>query len=186
MKQLEMEHNTSSIAFEILGPPRLSKLLHEANLLKIGFSGVKSVLQADARNISAKLSEIVQKNSDLRAQIISIGIPILMPDGKTLLRGNDIKVPTREHQDENELKITSAAIDTWAHDGWVDLRPENMNIWKKRLSAIVNEVSSLAETDTSSRFMRTPEYWDRFQSIDPGKIVGWIFTEEEKGLRMKA
>ena len=186
MKQLEKEHNVSSVAFEILGPPRLSKLLHEANLLKIGYNDVKSVLQTDARNLSAKLSEIVQKNSDLRAQIISIGIPILMPDGKTLLRGNDIKVPSRERQDENELKITTAAIDTWAHDGWVDLRTENMNTWKKRLSMIVNEISSLAETDTSSRFMRTPEYWDRFQSIDPGKIVGWIFTEEEKGLRMKA
>ncbi|MGD0337866.1 MAG: short-chain dehydrogenase [Bacteroidota bacterium] len=186
MKQLEKEHNVSSIAFEMLGPPRLSKLLHEANLLRIGYSDVKLVLQTDARNLSAKLSEIVQTNSDLRTQIISIGIPILMPDGKTLLRGNEIKVPSRPSREENELKITSAAIDTWAHDGWVDLRPENMNTWKKRLSLIVNEVSSLSETDTSSRFMRTPEYWDRFQSIDPGKIVGWIFTEEEKGLRMKA
>jgi hypothetical protein len=186
MKQLEKEHSVSSIAFEILGPPRLSKLLHEANLLRIGYSDVKSVLQTDARNLSAKLSEIIQRNSDLRTQIISIGIPILMPDGKTLLRGNDIKVPSRQRQDENELKITSGVIDRWAHDGWVDLRTENMNTWKKRLSTIVNEVSNLAESDTSSRFMRTPEYWDRFESIDPGKIVGWIFTEEEKGLRMKA
>ncbi len=186
MKQLEKEHNVSSIAFEILGPPRLSKLLHEVNLLRIGYGDMKSVLHTDARILSAKLSEIIQTNSDLRTQIISIGIPILMPDGKTLLRGNEIKIPSRQNRDENELKITSAAIDTWAHDGWVDLRPDNMNTWKKRLSLIVNEISSLAETDTSSRFMRTPDYWNRFQTIDPGKIVGWIFTEEEKGLRMKA
>lgn len=186
MKQLEKDHAVSSIAFEMLGPPRLSKLLHEANLLRIGFSDVQSVLQIDARSLSTKLSEIIQTNSELRTQIISIGIPILMPDGKTLLRGNEIKIPSRDRHEENELKITSAAIDAWAHEGWVDLRPENMNVWKKRLSLIVNEVSGLSETDTSSRFMRTPDYWDRFRSIDPGKIVGWIFTEEEKGLRMKA
>ena len=29
----------------------------------------------------------------LRSEIISIGIPILMPDGKSLLHGNEMKIP---------------------------------------------------------------------------------------------
>jgi len=44
----------------------------------------------------------------------------------------------------------------------------------------------LAATETSSRYLRNNEYWKNFTEIDPGKIVGWIFTEEEKGKRMKA
>ena len=34
LKALEEEHKTKSVAFEILGPPRLSKLLYEAYLLQ--------------------------------------------------------------------------------------------------------------------------------------------------------
>jgi hypothetical protein len=34
--------------------------------------------------------------------------------------------------------------------------------------------------------MRNSAYWDNFKEIDPGKIVGWIFSEEEHGKRMKA
>ena len=47
-------------------------------------------------------------------------------------------------------------------------------------------VEALSETETSSRYLRNNEYWKNFTDIDPGKIVGWIFTEEEKGKRMKA
>jgi hypothetical protein len=29
-------------------------------------------------------------------------------------------------------------------------------------------------------------FWENFETIDPGKLVAWIFTVEEKGKRMKA
>jgi hypothetical protein len=184
MCKLEKENCVDSIAFEMLGPPRLSKLLHEANLLQVAFNDFKSVLQSDPKAMSQKLESIITTNADLRTRIISIGIPILMPDGKTLLRANEIKIPV--FQGENELRITKNSIDSWAHQGWVDLRTENMKVWKRRLSDIMSRVDSIPEEDSSSRFMRTTEYWDQFRSIQPGKIVGWIFTEEEKGERMKS
>lgn len=184
MKQLEQEHNAHSIAFEFLGPPRLSKLLYEAYLLKLAFGSVKDVAKTAANVISARLGTLLKENAELRAQIISIGIPILLSDGKTLLRGPEIKIPP--YRGENELKITDRALNAWAHDGWVDLRVKNMEHWKSRFEIIMSQVEEIPHGDTSSRHFRNSTYWDDFKEIDPGKLVGWIFSEEEKGKRMKA
>jgi hypothetical protein len=184
MERLEKIHNIDSVAFEMLGPPRLSKLLFESFLLKLGFKDMVTVVKADKNALSKKLTEIIKKDSDLRSKIISIGIPILMPDGKTLLRGSDIKIPP--YRGETELSINKNNIDLWAHDGWVDLRANNMQAWKDRLNKIIREIVQIPKDDTSSRFMRTKEYWKDFKAIEPGKIVGWIFTVEELGERMKA
>lgn len=184
MKHLEKEHHAESVAFEMLGPPRLSKLLYEAHLLKKLYGTVNAVLKKPAKTMSADITALIRKDAALRSQIVSIGIPILMPNGKTLLRGSEVKIPA--FRGVNELPVTPAAIEEWAHAGWVDLRPSNMQHWKKRLSIIKNEVEHHVANDTSSRNFRTPEYWGNFDEIDGGKIVGWIFTEEEKGKRMKS
>ena len=184
MKQLEQEHNVHSIAFEFLGPPRLSKLLYEAYLLKLAYGGVRDVAKATAKAISAKLESLIGEDAQLRSQIISIGIPILLADGKTLLRGPDIKIPP--YRGDNELKVTDKTLNAWAHDGWVDLRTENMERWKTRFQIIIRQVEDIPRGETSSRQFRNSSYWDGFKEIDPGKLVGWIFTEEEKGKRMKA
>ncbi len=183
-EKLEEEHQTRSIAFEILGPPRLSKLLYEAYLLQLAFGDVASVTKTPAKGIAQKLESLIRGDAQLRAQIISIGIPILLPDGKTLLRGPDIKIPP--YRGENELKITEKTLEAWAHDGWVDLRITNMEHWKKRFEIIAEQVRQIPEQDTSSRRLRNKAYWSHFREIDPGKLVGWIFSDEEKGQRMKA
>ncbi len=184
MEQLEKEHNVNSVAFEILGPPRLSKLLYEAHLLRLGFTNMHAVVKTDAKQLSKKLTEIIQANQRLRAEIISIGIPILLPDGKTLLRGNEIKIPP--YRGENEMKITEKNVNDWARDGWIDLRTSNMELWKSRFKKVFEFAEDIPKGETSSRYMRTKEYWKNFSEINPGKIVGWIFTEEEQGKRMKA
>ncbi len=184
MKQLEQEHNVHSIAFEFLGPPRLSKLLYEAYLLKLAYGGVRDVAKATAKAISAKLESLIGEDAQLRSQIISIGIPILLADGTTLLRGPDIKIPP--YRGDNELKVTDKTLNAWAHDGWVDLRTENMERWKTRFQIIIRQVEDIPRGETSSRQFRNSSYWDGFKEIEPGKLVGWIFTEEEKGKRMKA
>lgn len=184
MENLEKTFGVDSVAFEMLGPPRLSKLLFEAYLLKLGFNDMITVAKTNPEKLSKKLTEIITKNQNLRAQIISIGIPILMPDGKKLIRGNEIKIPP--FRGENEFQIDQNKINLWAHDGWVDLRISNMKLWKSRFLKIFKEIEKIPKGDTSSRFLRTPEYWKNFRDIEPGKIVGWIFTIEELGERMKA
>jgi len=184
MRKLEAEHNVRSIAFEMLGPPRLSKLLFEAHLLRSTFVTIKGVLASDPREISKTLEHYIFSERRLRAEILSIGIPILLSDGKTLLRGTTVKIPP--YRGENVLPITPENIDTWAHDGWVDLRVSNMERWQNRFRQIMAEVESIPAADTSSRFLHTAEYWNHFDELDEGKVVGWIFIVEEKGRRMKA
>ena len=184
LKALEEQHQTKSIAFEILGPPRLSKLLYEAYLLQKTFGTIKAIAKATPRQMTERMEALVKENKELRSQIISIGIPILLSDGKTLLRGKEIKIPP--YRGENEIAITETAMEAWVHDGWVDLRVENMARWKARFTAIVKDAEETVTRDTSSRHFRTRLYWENFEEIDPGKIAGWIFSEEEKGKRMKA
>jgi hypothetical protein len=184
MKKLELEHGVDSVAFEMLGPPRLSKLLYEAYLLKIAFGDVRTVARTDTTILSRRLLDLVQADDQLRSYIISIGIPILLPDGISLVRGTTIKIPP--HRGEPEVPITAKLIDQWAHDGWVDLRERNMKLWRERFRRIIDEVERLPEGETSSRTMHNRAYWKNLTEIDPGRICGWLFTYEEKGRRMKA
>lgn len=184
LQKLEKEHGVDSVAFEMLGPPRLSKLLYESYLLKLCFGDIRTVIRTDARTMSRRLMDLIEIDEQLRSQIISIGIPILLPDGTSMLRGETIKIPP--HRGEDSLPVTPRAIDRWAHDGWVDLREKNMKLWLQRLEGISRMVDHLPEGETSSRTMNNREYWKNMSEIDPGKICGWIFTYEEKGKRMKA
>jgi len=184
MTNLERAHKVDSVAFEMLGPPRLSKLLYEAYLLKRSYPDMRAVAGSKPEEMSRRLTRLVEKDVRLRSQIISIGIPILLPDGKSLLRAAEIKIPP--FRGEDELSATSANINKWAHDGWVDLRVPNMRRWKRRMHDILEMVEKMPAHDTSSRTLDTREYWNNFSEIDPGKVCGWIFTYEEKGKRMKA
>ena len=184
LQQLEKDHGVDSVAFEMLGPPRLSKLLYESYLLKLCFGDIRSVTRSDATTMSRRLTDLIEIDDRLRSRIISIGIPILLPDGKSMLRGATIKIPP--DRGDEALPATPKSIDRWAHDGWVDLREKNMTIWLRRLTEIRRMVENLPAEETSSRVMRNRDYWKNLAEIDPGKICGWIFTYEEQGKRMKA
>jgi hypothetical protein len=181
---LEKAHDVDSVAFEMLGPPRLSKLLYEAYLLKLCFRDMLKVMRSDAGALSKAVADRVRTDAAVRSHIISIGIPILLPDGKSLLRGPVMKIPPSHG--ESQSKITPVKINLWAHDGWVDLRKSNMQRWKARFANIHAMAEKIAPGDTSSQHMYNAAYWDHFLDIEPGKVAGWIFSYEEKGMRMKA
>jgi predicted phage-related endonuclease len=61
-----------------------------------------------------------------------------------------------------------------------------MERWKNRFEIIMEKVRQIPYQETSSRNMQNKAYWSNFKEIDPGRLVGWIFSEEEKGKRMKA
>jgi hypothetical protein len=183
MHELVEEHGVDSVAFELLGPPRLSKLLWEADLLRRVAGTMASVCEAAPEDLAARWERLILEDATLRSEIISIGIPILLSDGKRLLRGPEIKIPS--FRGENEYVVTDELIDRWAMDGWVDLRVENVKVWQRRMGDILEEIRSIPETDTSSKYDRNREYWLEDKEINIGKVVGWIFSMEEKGLRMK-
>ncbi len=183
MNKLVAEHNDDSVAYELLGPPRLSKLLHEANLLKRVAKSINGVLAADAGDLSAKITAMVEEDADLRSRIISIGIPILLPDGKKLLRAPSVHVPKDPWK--TEFDINAESINKWADGGWVDLRVENMKKWQDRLAKLMAEAEATPESDSSSWSQRNRDFWDADNSLNEGEVVGWLFIEEDKGRRIK-
>ncbi len=184
LANLEKEHNVASVAFELLGPPRLSKLLYEIHLISLHCRSMKEVLKMEAGELSQLCLDTVTNNSQLRSEILSIGIPILLPDGENLLRGNNIKIPA--FRGENILDINKENIERWSNEGWVDLRTVNMVKWKKRISELIEESESISLINTSSQHVRTRDYWKNYDDINIGKICSWLFIHEEHGKRMKA
>ena len=184
MRHLMQDHQCESIAFELLGPPRLSKLLYEAHLLKLVSGNMKDVCDAEPETLSSRLEERILNSQSLRSTILSIGIGILLKDGKRLLRGPSMKIPA--FYGERSFAVSPDSIDRWAKDGWVDLRTSNVVTWQCRFRRIFEEVESIPREDTSSRFEWDRSYWLEDKKIDIGKLVGWIFAYEEQGLRMKA
>ncbi|KAA3616174.1 MAG: short-chain dehydrogenase [Calditrichaeota bacterium] len=183
MQDLMEENNCPSVAFELLGPPRLSKLLFEGHLFKLAFKTMANVRNATVTEMSKKLEKIISEDKKLRSEIISIGIPILMPNGKQLLRGPTMKIPP--YRGEPEFEVTPDNIRKWSYDGWVDLREENMLLWKKRFDGIYEEMYLLADDNTSSEYDRDVSYWLEDDTINTGKVAGWILANEEQGARMK-
>jgi hypothetical protein len=183
LSDLEKKHDIHSVAFEMLGPPRLSKLLFEIQLIKTIAGTMKNISTFSAKKLSLLCTELIKNNHNLRNEILSIGIPILLPDGKTFLRGAEMKIPV--FTGDKEIPLDKAKINRFAYEGWLDLRPSNMNAWLKRIKAIMDEAIAISEKDTSSLHVRTKQYWNYFEEISIGRVVSWIFIHEEKGTRMK-
>lgn len=183
LSRLEEEHGIDSVAFELLGPPRLSKLIFEAYLMRKLYGSINNVLKADSKELSDKAFEMIKTNDELRSQMLSIGLVIMLPDGKSYLRGKDVKIPLREGNDV--LVADQAQIDKWCYEAWVDLRPSNFDDWKDRFTAIKKQLDSHRANDSSSRYNYNEEYWKGFETINEGKIVGWVFENEDHGWRFK-
>jgi hypothetical protein len=187
-RELEHRHQVDSVAFEILGPPKLSKLLFEAHMLKRVFRTLQAVAGSSPETMTEALTRLVKDDAHLRSQAISIGIPILMADGASLLcaeRGR------RDHRWEWQTwQITPAALNRWAETEWIDLRIANMARWQQRVVNILYEAEILPspDFDSSSRWgrpMADPATWQLEPEMNIGEIVGWLFINEEGGGRMK-
>jgi NAD(P)-dependent dehydrogenase (short-subunit alcohol dehydrogenase family) len=170
LDQLQAQHGVDSVAFEILGPPRLSKLLFEAHLLKMAYGTIYEVQGPSPSEISWTLTGLIRERPELRQGMISVGIPILLADGAHLLRGPMIKSSTAEL-------------------GWVDLRAENMARWQERLWKLASDVERQLGGDSSSRYertYRTARRWQARDTFDIGEVVGWLFVHEDHGERVKS
>jgi hypothetical protein len=183
LRALEKEKGVRSVAFENLGPPRLSKLLFEVDLLAEGFGTMAKVRAATPGEMSERAAALLRETPRRRSEIVSIGIPVLLPDGR-LLRGPDCKIPVVAAPTDTR-EVTPEAVEEWAHAGWVDLREANMAVWKQRFERIEEEVAAIPTSDSSSRYLRDRQFWGEGGAIQPGKIVGWVFATEEQGARMK-
>lgn len=180
MNELQEQHGAHSVAFEQLGPPRISKLLFEAHLLRLAFGTMAAVREATPDEVRDRLDRLVRNQPDVANQVVSIGVPILLDSGE-ILRGPRTLVPAGLKDEP----VTPDKLESWVRDGWADLRRANCEKWIERFRRIHEEIEAIPDHDTSSRHLRNRRFWGGEQLIRPGKIVGWLLEAEDGGWRIK-
>jgi hypothetical protein len=179
LARLESETGTHSVALGQLGPPELSKLLWEAELLRVEYGTLEAVASAVADDASARLASRLQAMPDLRDTVTSLGLGILMPDGQRLLRGPFLRIP--EVPGKRTVAMTVADRDRWADKGWVDLRATNVKRWQRRFD--VMHAAGAHHPEAGSDSVRLDTY--PFAGIEIGVVVAWVFANELGGFRIK-
>jgi len=178
----EKQSGISSVALGRLGPPELSKLLFEAHLLKVAYGSLARIADEDvAPEAMSDRSVSVLVSSGVSRQAPSIGIPVLMPDGKAILRGPRINVPEPRGHETSAVIEDARSIDRWARKGWVDLRPANMAVWKQRFERMLTARAELRDTGSAAATIQT-YMGDGFEI---GEVVAWVFNNEMGGYRIK-
>jgi len=158
----------------MLGPPRLSKLLFESAILRRLHGTLDRVAALEAEATAAAALELIRDDGDLRSRILTIGLPILLPDGGSVLRGAEVKIAPED----------GSASDQRLYDaGWVDLRPANWRKWCERARRMLAELAASPGPEHGSR--ADAELNDRGVAIRPGRIAAWVFRHEDRGGRIK-
>jgi len=174
LEELEEEYGTRSVAFEMLGPPRLSKLLFEAHLLERLFGTLGKAAKLDPQKTAEAAEALLMADEDLRVNIVSIGIPIISAAGDKVFRGPVLKV-----KPEADGAVDARLIAR----GWVDLRPTNWELWRDRIGRYLEEVTHAPSPDEGS--IADVDLASRKNDIRPGAAAAWIFKKEDGGERVK-
>jgi len=174
LRALEGEAGRRAVAFEMLGPPRLTKLLWESYLCALLRPTVRALADSRAGELSAAAHARIERDTVLRSHILSVGIPILTPDGDRVYRGRQVAVPG----DGGDPRSA-------APRGWVDLRPEQFGVWITRAREMVAQAERRARCSTESG---SGVDWTAIGADDPIEPAGfatWVFRFEDRGERIK-
>jgi len=172
LEALAAEDGAPSVAYEMLGPPRLSKLLFEAEALRRAAGSLEAALAFTPEGLAAAVAARFDQDAALRRAALSVGLPILRADG-TILRGPEVSVPP-----DSDLDRTAAR-------GWIDLRPANWAHWLERLRAIRELLRREPPMERGSRSDLGPAERQRLEALRPGALAAWIFCVEDGGERRK-
>lgn len=178
LEGLEAATGTHSVALGQLGPPELSKLLWEAELITLIRQTVPHALRATPEQLSAEATALLADRRNLADTIGSLGIPILAADGITLRRGPFVRIP-EVVPGETEVPMTPQDRDRWAAKGWVDLRPANFAVWQERLRRIAAEGAEKGLTGSA----RVAAGIQETEDIRAGAVVAWVLANELGGHR---
>ena len=176
---LEAQTGSHSIALGQLGPPELSKLLWEAELLRLEFGTLAATGEVDAETMSRRVAERLATLPDLRDTAASLGLGILTADGAHQLRGPLLRIP--EIPGEDHAEVSSAAIDGWAEKGWIDLRAENFARWQRRFEAM--HAAGAPDPASGSDDASLESF--PFEDIRVGAVAAWVLANEHEGFRIK-
>jgi hypothetical protein len=172
---LERETKSRSVAYEMLGPPRLTKMLYEAYLCSLLRPSVRALAESDGGELAALAQALIERDPVLRRHILSVGLPIVTPDGKRVYRGSLVVVAPAEGGDPLAA----------APRGWVDLRPAHLGLWVKRAQQMVAAAAARARGPVESGSDVDWMAIEPGDAIDPPRFATWVFRYEDKGERIK-
>ena len=180
MEQLERTASDEllpSIAVGHLGPPKLTKLLTEAFLIREAAATdvIEAILGIGARELRNRVEAYLEANPRIVSLIVTIGIPLLRARGGSLrlTRGPRLNIPPTP-PDGAPVPLDADSIERYARSGWVDLRPENFDLWMERIARLAKARPDIVKNG-SAAFDLTKYSRERFI---PGEVVGWLFTNE--------
>ncbi len=172
LAQLERQHGVRSVAFELLGPPRLTKMLYETQVLSELAPSVEALAQANVADLTRRAAELVRRDADLRSTIVSIGLPVIVA-GDQVYRGPTVLM----------LPVNGDLAGAIAR-GWVDLRAGNCETWVARARRMMEQAAARAEAAGTG----SDEEWDAIapeEPISPARFAAWVFQHEDQGERIK-
>ncbi len=173
LRELERRAGSRAVAYEMLGPPRLTKFLYEAHLLSVLRPTVRALADSDAVALAGEAYDLVRRDASLRRQILSVGLPIVTPQGDRIYRGETVVVPP-----DPAGPLAAAAR------GWVDLRPGQCAAWIARAAEMVRLAAARGVAPGSG----SDEDWTAIEPddpIQPARFATWVFRVEDLGERIK-
>jgi hypothetical protein len=173
LRALERECGVRSVAFEMLGPPRLSKNLFESHVLSRLYDSVRALAGSDPAQVAAAADALLREDGELRSLIVSVGLPVIVR-GDRVYRGSQVIVPP--HGGDVEAAVAR---------GWVDLREPNCAVWVARARRIVEQEAERAARPASSGSDGDWGAIGAAAAIEPARLATWIFKYEDEGERIK-
>jgi hypothetical protein len=163
-----------SIAVGHLGPPRLTKLLSEAFLLReaAASSRFDALIAISPAEMQRKVSDYLAAHPRVESVIVTTGVPILRESNgaMTMTRGPRLNIPVPNPDGSGN----AVDVERFAFHGWVDLRLANFEVWRERLRSMAGLIPDFAGAG-SAAFERS-KYMA--QEFEPGDAVGWLLTNE--------
>lgn len=173
MLRQDREMEFRSVSTGNLGPT-VTKHLWELEILRLIGTSMKNIVNSEAEALAARAEQLIlQPDSRLRQQILSLQMPILL-EGNRLLLGAGWRVP-----EEKNLQTMQAGIkqnlEAWAQQGWVDLRASRINEWRAQLWQVDDAICECRKLPT-----RGPGF--NYRSIategdfNVGEVLGAIYS----------
>jgi len=186
LEELSEKTEFPSVAFEILGPPRLSKLIFEAYILSQTFRTYDKLANSEPSEISERMWSYISENEKILNYITSVGLGVLSPDLELYYTEN-LKVPKLpvENFKERDIRL-------WAKEGWVDTTYENAKLWRNRAIMILENIEDKRRrilkdkaSSVDDREGLDPSTLKADLRIIPGYCASFVFINEDKGKRSR-
>ncbi len=167
LRVLEKTKEIPSIATNNLGPTVSKHLIELFLLMKVSEFSVKKCITTRVTLLVQKIEQLLMSNNEIRAQIISLGLPIIFENGEVIL-GEYYYVPNPQEKNI----VNSENIDLWASSGWVDVRKAQVRYWK----LILGKVALEAETIEDNKQLVLNRNWQEIANGDTGELLGYIYS----------